>query len=98
MHSSNLQGRKFLLLFTEYSERSDIAECVLFTEYSERSDSMGAGASKDGEEVEVDDRYVSQSQSGSASGPTSPRPRSERKSVGQVRKPSRMSMSRNAGK
>ena len=59
---------------------------------------MGAGASKDGEEIEVDDRYVSQSQSGSASGPISPRPRSERKSVGQVRKPSRMSMSRSTGK
>ena len=59
---------------------------------------MGAGASKDREEIEVDERYVSQSQSGSASGPTSPRPRSERKSVGQARKASRMSMSRNAGK
>ena len=55
---------------------------------------MGAGASKDGEEVEVDDRYVTQSQSGSASGPTSPR----RRSVGQVRKLSRMSMSKNVGK
>lgn len=57
---------------------------------------MGAGASRDGEEVEVDDRYVSQSRSGSASGPTSPRSRSDKKSVGQVRKPSRMSLSRNA--
>ena len=70
----------------------------LFSEYSEKTDSMGAGASKDGEEMEVDDRYVTQSQSGSASGPTSPRPRSERKSAGQVRKASRMSMSRSAGK
>ena len=71
---------------------------IFFSEYSDRTESMGAGASKDGEEIEVDERYVSQSQSGSASGPTSPRPRSERKSVGQARKASRMSMSRNSGK
>ncbi|KAH3839796.1 hypothetical protein DPMN_113233, partial [Dreissena polymorpha] len=59
---------------------------------------MGSGASRDGEEL-VDDQYVTRSQTGSASGPHSPRPRSDRGQISGSRsglkQGSKSSMSRN---
>ena len=69
--------------------------CV-FAEISTQTDSMGAGASRDGEEF-VDETHVTRSQTGTVSGPHSPRPRSER-SRSSVKQMSRTSMSRNVGK
>lgn len=69
-------------------------------EGSERSDTMGTGASREGEEL-VDDNYVTQSQTGPASGPHSPRQRGERRHVSSrssMKQSSRSSMSRNVGK
>ena len=74
--------------------------CFLsFTENSDQSETMGAGASREGEEL-VDDNYVTHSQTGPASGPHSPRQRSERRQVNSrtSMKQSRTSMSRNVGR
>jgi len=61
---------------------------------------MGSGASKDGEEF-VDEQYVTQSRTGSAHGPLSPRTRAEHQAQGHrsgLKAGSGASMSRNVGK
>jgi hypothetical protein len=58
------------------------------------------GASREGEEL-VDDRYVTQSQTGPVSGPHSPRQRSEQRQISSrtsMKQSSRTSMSRNVGR
>ena len=60
---------------------------------------MGSGPSREGEEV-VDENYVVGSRTGSASGPHSPRTKSDRRQVSSrssMKQASRSSLSRNMG-